>query len=363
MAVAVSLILPYFSKVSVTFLIQLVIALSGILWFCYDFFTLMESQTRSTLRKFLDSVVLDDVLRAIHDPETGLIACIVGTFVGTSSMYTLRMNAEQRTKLVQASLWTSNDQARTVLLSPGGCKSMLPEAMQTWLDEGDIKETNLKPDMEGEEEGDSDTSQSECGVVNEEDNSISSDEPHTSARGIPCSSDPSTAMNEQNDSGNIAQNATKEARCEDPSHGVTDPVTVMFSILRELACERMKPYIQSIPECALENVGISAALALALQLAVRIRSKRSFLSSLSALALSGIATGAFSTVLARHAVLGNIHNKKSLQIVVETVALRIWEKIKNTAMSKVRWKGVLAMFVLILVGRKGNPSTSRPFQR
>jgi hypothetical protein len=224
------------------------------------------------------------------------------------------MNAEQRTELVQSSLWTSNDQARTVLLSPGGCKSMLPEAMQTWLDEGDIKEANLKPDMEGEEEGDSDTSLFECGVVNEEDNSISSDEPHTSARGLPYSSDPSTAMNEQNDSGSIAQNATKEARCEDPSHGVTDPVAVMFSILRELACERMKPYIQSIPESALENVGISATLALALQLVVIIRSKRSFLSSLSALALTGIATGAISTVLARHAVLGDIHNKKSLQI-------------------------------------------------
>jgi predicted exporter len=76
----------------------------------------------------------------------------------------------------------------------------------------------------------------------------------------------------------------------------------------------MKPYIQSIPESALENVGISATLALALQLVVIIRSKRSFLSSLSALALTGIATGAISTVLARHAVLGDIHNKKSLQI-------------------------------------------------
>jgi hypothetical protein len=121
---------------------------------------------------------LDDVLRALHDPETGLIANVVGTFVGTSSMYALPMDTEQGTKLVQASLWTSKNQARFILLRPGGCKALVPDAMQRWLNKGAVTESNRKPNINHveEDEGKSDSSVSELGVANEEDDSALSNE-------------------------------------------------------------------------------------------------------------------------------------------------------------------------------------------
>ena len=366
LAVAVSLILPHLTKVS---LLQIVIAMSGVLWFCYDLFDFLENTTRSNLRTFLNSLVLDDVLGAIYDPETGWIATMVGSFVGCSSMYSLGMSDEQKTRLVQASLLTSNEEAHNVLLNPGGCKTMLPHGVQTWL-EGDIgdngKALHLKTVLEVETVGDGDNSDTsslpECGVANGEDNSISSDEPCFSPRArAPCNTELPPAANEQHGNFDTSQNAKKKAHNCTPCHGVNDSTTIMFSILRELAFSRMKPYIQCIPESALENVGMSATLALALQLTLRMRSKRCFLSSLSALAFSGLATGAFSTVLARHAVLGNIHDKESLQIVLQTIAMRIWEKLKTKA--KGRWKGVLAMLVLIAVGKRSGANTPRQFKR
>jgi hypothetical protein len=365
-AVAVSFILPYVPTLSTKVLIHLGIALTGILWLCHDFFRFTETQARSTLRKVLDGVVLDDVLRAIHDPETGLIANVVGTFVGTSSMYALRMDAEQRTKLVQASLGTSKKQAGSILLSPGGCKALVPDAMQRWLNKGAVTESNRKPSINHveEEEGESDSSVSELGVANEEDESASSDDPQIYVRSRSLKPPSSPVTQEDDSNRNTAQNATRQTRSEEPKNLPLDPMAVMFSILKEMAHEQIKPYMQSIPETIFETVGVSASLALAVQLGFRLRSKATFRSSASALVLSGVATGTFSTVLARHVVLGNIHDKESLRIVSIAVAMRVWERLKQTAMGKRRrWQGVLAMTVLILAGRRRGCNSSSSLHR
>jgi hypothetical protein len=366
-AVAVSLIRPYIAQCSPEFLIQVSIAFGGLLWFCYDFYMYIESQMRSGLRRFIDSMVLDDVLRAIHDPETGLIACMVGTFVGTSSMYALRMNAEQRTKLVQASLWTTPNEARTILLSPGGCKSLLPEAMQTWLAK-DVKEATVsKPGVEEAEdyEGKSDGSLSECDVMHEEDRSISSDVPQIRSRGLAFTEDSaaSSAPDPEDSVRTDEQQSTQEPHCQPPGNDLIDPVATMFSILREMAFEQIKPSIQSFPESTVENVGLTAALALAFQLLLRMRCRRSLLGSLSAVSLSAVASAAFSTILARHAMLGNIHDRQTLQLVGKAIASRSLQKLKDMATYKGRWQGVLAMMVLILVGRRKSHVSSRASRR
>ena len=374
-AAAASFLLPYFLELSQVTLLQLTLALFGILWLCYDLLAFLEQQTRSNLRTLLNSLVLDDLLRLIYDPETGLIANMVGTFVGASSMYALGMSDEQRTKLVQASLLTSSDEARTVLLSPGGCKLLLPESMQTWLEEDEGSSSRgtrqlplEKPDMEEEEEGNSDTSASESARVEGEDNSISSDEASFRERGIPDSSESLNSNSARHASQSRCSNEApdtvpKESRTERPSAGLIDPVTMMISIMKELAFERMTPLMKRLPaESTLENVGTAAAFALALQISLRLRSKRSLLSSISALTLGGVATTAFSTILAKHAVLGNIQDKESLQLVAETIAMRIWKRLKSSAMTKVRWQGILAMVVLTLVGRRRRPDTTHPFR-
>jgi hypothetical protein len=367
MAVAVSLILPYIAHCSPQFLIQLTIAFGGLLWFCYDFFTFIESQIRSGLRRFLDSMVLDDVLRAIHDPETGLIACMVGTFVGTSSMYAFRMNAEQRTKLMQASLWTTPNEARTILLSPGGCKSLLPEAMQTWLAKDFKEATVLKPGVEEAEdyEGKSDSSLSGCDVMHEEDRSTSSDVPQIASRGLAFTEDSAapSAPDQQDSVRTSEHQSTTEPHCQPPENDLIDPVAAMFSILREMAFEKIKPSIQSFPESTAENVGLTAALALGLQLLLRMRCRRTLLGSISAVSLSAVASAAFSTILLRHVMLGNIHDRQTLQLVGKAIASRSLQKLKDMATYKGRWQGVLAMIVMILVGRRKKKASSRASRR
>jgi hypothetical protein len=76
------------------------------------------------------------------------------------------------------------------------------------------------------------------------------------------------------------------------------------------------------------------------------------LEGIFALGLSGVAAGAFSTVFARHILLGNIQDGKTLQIVAGGVAARIGTKLKRMAAKNSKFKGIVAVFVLALLGSR-----------
>ena len=131
-AVCVSLLLPYLSH---KVLIQIGIASCGFLFFFYDLYVCFENEFRMFVSNLLDRLVLDDLLKTIYDPEAGIIAMMVAAVLGTSSMYALRLNDDQKTRLIQSSLCISNDKARSLLLTPGGCREFLPEGMKAWLNQ------------------------------------------------------------------------------------------------------------------------------------------------------------------------------------------------------------------------------------
>jgi hypothetical protein len=336
-AVSLSLITPYFLQLSTNTLVHLAIAVVGVLCFFHDLISYLDSQVKATLHQFLDGLVLDDLFRAFYDPENGLIPSLVGGFMGASSMYGLRLNEEQKTRLVQASLSINYDQANSLLMSPGGCKAWLPPAIQTWLD-NQTKQIKAIEYEEVDEEA-------------SEDIIPASPAPASSEPFVQESSDSSEDAN--NSSSQKGASTSSESSCkhefsfENPRMDTpTDPLSEMFTIIRGLAFERMKPYIQSIPESMLENVGMSAIAILGLQLGFRKRTQ-STLRFICNTALSGVATGAISTVVARRMILDNA----SFQTIIKTVTLRTWQKIKSSALGRERWQSTLAMIVLMLVGR------------
>jgi hypothetical protein len=132
--------LPHLRSLSILAIARAFILLVGCSLFLHDAKLILLDQFRYLVRKALDNFVLDDFLRGIFDPETGLNATCVGTFVGNSVMYALPLTAEQRVQLVQSALYLKDrQQAATLLQESGGCRTLLPEAARDWLQEDNSK--------------------------------------------------------------------------------------------------------------------------------------------------------------------------------------------------------------------------------
>lgn len=358
LGVLVSLLLPYLAACSNQFLLHVSIAAVGVAFCVFDFFTVAEATIRSKLSIFMDSVVLDDVLRAIYDPETGIVACLVGSFVGMSSMYALPMDDEQRAKLVQATFWIPRREAKSVLLDAGGIKALLPLSMQAWLNKGKVVEMSKVSHSENAVtvetvDTESDCSISDCQPSLDEYRECIIAEPPFSEYHLPDMND--TEQELEND---MKDDATRGLGPSPTQHFPKDPVAVLFVIIREMVLKQIRPYFASIPESTLEVIGTTAAVALCAQMGLRFRSKRTFWSSASTILLSGLTTGAFATLLVRHTVMGNISDLDSLKLMSETTLLRALERVKSLATKNHRWKGFLAMIVLFWVGRQRRGTVS-----
>ena len=147
----VSFAIPYIVQLSPRTLWHLAMVVLGTLWFCWDLLKCIERQSRGAVNKILDSLVLDDILRMIYDPEEGLIACTIGSFFGGLTMYGLNLGEQDKTRLVQATLEIDYDQANSLLLAPGGCKQFLPKGMQQWLNESNSQSVKAI-EYDGEDE-------------------------------------------------------------------------------------------------------------------------------------------------------------------------------------------------------------------
>eukprot|EP00980_Cylindrotheca_fusiformis_P028542 scaffold22609_cov142-Cylindrotheca_fusiformis.AAC.6 len=330
-AVCISLITPFFLQFSTNTLVHLAIATFGVLCFVHDVLQYVEKQTKRKLHQWLDDLVLDDVLRALYDPENGLISFVVGGFIGACSMYGLRLNEEQKTRLVQSSLSVNYNQANALLMNPGGCKVWLPPAIQSWLDDPTSNIQKIEYEAVDEESSDDSVPASPAArEVFTERNLETSEDTHS------VSSVPSSSCCFEN-----------EFSCSNPPlRTPTDPMTEMFHILRGLALEQLKPYFRSIPESVLENIGISAMSIVGLQLLFR-RRQQSTLRFMANIALSGVASGAMSMVIARRMII----DSESFQAVFKTVVLNIWQKLKSKAISREGWQSTLAILVMLVLGR------------
>eukprot|EP00536_Pseudo-nitzschia_multiseries_P002325 jgi/Psemu1/5292/gm1.5292_g len=350
-AVAVSFVVPYLHEhCTVRGIVHLCAVGLGLAVVCFDWYRLAERWVRTGANSVLDRFVLDDVLRAIYHPTDGLWACCVGTYVGASAMYGLPMTDEERTELIRSSLYLRDERsARSVLLEPGGCKALLPEPVRQWLQPlpppprlgASSDSTATRTTTDSSEAPESNKSAPDCDALDivgtdGDDGCDSSmeDEPHSNINGT--RSFREGPIHGPVDSG--ARHGPSEAGTDDTSHANLDPLAIFFRIVRNMALQRIKSCARALPRSRIETLGVTAAVAMGIQLALRRRAHRR-----SPLICAGIAALSAGTLLSREAMLGNIYDAQSMKIVCKDTALRMLEMVKGKCAAK---KQFVAMLVL-----------------
>jgi hypothetical protein len=368
-AVTLSTLFPYLQHFGLwNLFLHVVVAVVGTMWCIQDACQVTKTTLLAFCSKALDGIVLDDLLRSIYDPETGWIACCTGIFLGSSTMYGLKMSPEQRIKLVQATLAqeqgtvSQEETARTILMEPGGCKVLLPDSLQKWLANDDaeaknasghlVHQTARRPDHIADDVDVSvDHTQSTiCFDMTEmetKDDFILDGETMLKARGLHFHEE-ATFSNEHQ-----SKPQSKEKTSTSPP---SNPISVFATILKEMALEQITPYAEAFPRSKAENVGMTAVgtqlvLFFLLQRPQRGSSKTHWWKRLCAMALSSVAAASFGSILAQEAVLGKICDRRSLQASCKGMMYRIVEQIKGRVLSN-KAKTCLAMIILILLGRK-----------
>ena len=365
LGVIACLLWPHVSQWSPSFILQLILAFLGIMCFLHDFFNYLQQKMRDRISTFLDEFVLDDFLRILYDPDTGLIPCSVATFMGAFSMYAFRLDEGQKTKLIQSTLWTTEEEAHSILLSAGGTKALLPKGFQSWLNEEEKEPSPLNSSVNPEpnsvfvetvEESASDSSISEfqnhtddsptCKEIGiEQRDTLSGDFPRRDNSGL-----------EQGRPGIVFFNEHQRTM---PPEIPTDPLAIMFDILRDKTMEVLRPWFAAIPASKLELLGTVATVGLCSQLYFRFRSKRTLAGSVSAICLSGTALGAFSSVLVRQAVLGNIQDMPSAKQCIGAMIRRSLGHAMNLLRRNKWLHGALALIILSQCGDQRRINTGR----
>lgn len=321
--VILSLILPQIQDYCTwNLFLHLIVGSIGVVWIVCDVWTIVESRIRSGLNFILRKIVVDDVLRAIFDPNDGFWACMIGTFIGASSMYGLNMDDEEKTELIQSSLYiTDKNEARGVLLEPGGCAVLLPNEVKNWLQPTSLSMENssgnrnseisigLKgvndilitaPNIESVTISSADniiknspinsldscirSNNSDCDITDIIDRDIYYDDDDDDdylddsligtctinsgnirrsrqehrERNIETAACSRAIPN--NTSGTDSSN-TDGTYCDDnKAKNQNDPATVFLKILKRMMIQKMKPYARSIPQSTIENVGITSVI-------------------------------------------------------------------------------------------------------
>jgi len=372
-----SLLLPHIKEYCTLYtLLHLVTASLGFVWIYRDLSTFTESTIRSVLNLVLDKIVLDNLLRTVYDPNDGICACFVGTYLGASSIYGLRMNEGQRAELIQSSLGLRDEsQARSVLLEPGGCKALLPNFVQSWLrsSQKDKNKGNsarlvtnssniidsssswsVHQATDGGLESDKSTSDYDTVEINSDDTHIMSEESSENDERESISHLNELNSFEDERMGRLSEpKAQERQRAGTERLDQTEPHVLFFRIVQKMAQTKIKTYVEALPRSKIENTGIAAAVAYGIQLALRRSSKKL---PLIEYVCAGIATISFGTILSREAFLGNIHDKQTMQIVCKDLTLSILNKMKEKSTST---KALFAMLFLVIVYRKRRTQVTR----
>jgi hypothetical protein len=382
LGVMIPLIYPYVCEFcSQRFLINLIVGLFGLLWFIHDLSKAFENALKAKLNHMVESFVLDDFMRKIFDPETGLIACLVGSVVGASTMYGLHMTQDQRLRLMKSSFGLQNDDiTRTILLEPGGCKTLLPNEIKNWLSTDDNvvgtqrKEINVDSSSNSSDNGggggnmvfgdqsidltSSDCDETDIDVVFDEETINNAARKYSNANRNDIYHDSDHRGVDQTATHGMQSETNEQQQAETSMHDDIDPLAVFSKIVREMAVQQIKPYAESFPTGTMENVGVVAATVFVAQLILRRSSKRHLvLGRICAVLLSSIAGVSFGTVLTREAILGKVHDKKSLVLACKEIASRAFGNMQRKVLSS-KTKSFLAMAILLLISRRKHSNTA-----
>ncbi len=335
--VLTALSLPYLLELSIETLVCLALFVMGIIVTLFDVVFFAESSLRRRTAQFLDNLVLDNVLKSWFDPETGWMASIMAFWVGNATMYTLPTTDAQRIRLVQSSLWTSDEQARNILFAPGGFKVMLPETLQLWLYpnadvENECDECNVTEATE--------TSEAETKLDNDD---LDCDE---HIRPLPTTNRVQHDASTQHVSHGLqSEREHTSAPSSVPAHVSPSPslpqypLQVMSSILKEIATDFFRKSCCTIPESTMQGLAVAASAAFALQMCKSPRSRQMVTGAIegtAVLTFASVAVGAIAALITKS------------QVSQESSFLRIMKQASGFR----RVQGMIAILVFWYVGRQ-----------
>jgi len=320
----------WIATISTDSIILLCGTIMGILFLIWDVIESIKIHFRNKIRNIVETFVLDDFLKTLYDPDYGMIPGLIGSSLGASSMYGLRLDNEQKTRLIQASLWTGKEEAQSILLHAGGMKALLPESFQQWLDEGrentmttkristppqPVATTTTTNKTNGDHLVDSILVQTaEEDTASTGSDSDSQDYSSVDASPRPSSPEESTtatpkrrggrgrrkpqqqqkgrraSLSEENEDrpgeisipfpsnnhGNhqMTTSTTTMVTMTSPPPGIAaDPMLEMFRIVQDMILEKIRPIFASIPEDKLEILGSIATLGLGAQMIMGLLSR------------------------------------------------------------------------------------------
>ena len=362
--VTVVLALPSLLQLSTESLVCLGLFTVGIVITLWD--------VRRHTSNFLENLVLDDMLHSIFDPETGWIACFISIFVGSASMYAFPMSSEQRVRLIQSCLSTSEEQARSILSSPGGLKVVLPEVLQNWLN---IDDSKLCVEMPNVKDIDTNICSHECDRSNQTEETLESREEETKAANA-------MELEYSHNMGKIASRvespyyapvnrkhglqskkntmdaATTPAICESRETCPSSPLDVMGSILRDLASDAIKRTCIGIPDSAIQMLAVAASAAFALHISYSPRARRTVAGVAEgsvALSFASVAVGAVAALITKAYVLGSHPSDEVERSQLSSFVRSILAKLRQTCVAGGgfrRLQGIIAVLILLHVGRR-----------
>jgi hypothetical protein len=291
-------------------LLSLGLLVLGLSLTCHDVTLLLERKARTFLRRSLDSVVLDDTLKNIFDPQVGLLTCVLSTFMGNAAMYALPLSRSQRLRLVQSCLAIRDEErTKTILLAPGGVRQLLPTSLQQWLEVPFGEEATSIPTSQSrksvavvDEDDEEESQDSLIGDCHDTDVESDSDaDAHASTR---------TKSNEQQQQRTKQQAPpTTSTRTASTQHSSSSPLPpdsvweVIGTIVKELSQETIQHIVQGMPDLWLQGASVAGALALCLQLRSSPRTRRIILDMFetsTAMGLGGLMISALSAMIVKH---------------------------------------------------------------
>jgi hypothetical protein len=146
-------------KISITFelFVKLTFLSLGLYLTISDYTPVVKSHlkhAKEQIQNFTSKIVLDSTLRAVFslDGSVGLLGGVVGSFTGLIGTYTVPFSEEHRVQLIQSCLPAHID-AKKILFTPGGFWDLLPEHWRDIVVGNENKQTNNISNEVGDESG------------------------------------------------------------------------------------------------------------------------------------------------------------------------------------------------------------------
>ena len=362
--VSLSMLIPIVTRWSWITIINLALLGFGIGVTVHDTMCSIQANLRRAVKGFLDGLVLDDILKSLFDPVEGLFAVMIGTIMGNASVYTLPFSTQERIKLFQTCLSTSEEETSTILTERGGIHGLLPSSVQEWLDSEEDNNNNNNNNHHDETGKGRKHPRKNTGEGWQPRGQMGLPMLNDPTGDIPCTGEDTASECDTSEDGSASDDPEIQPTTEtepDPTvqersiplaNGPTAiPTTadVLTSIFQARCKDMLQQASDAVPDSLIAGLSAGAAILLAAQMHSSPRARRiarNTMEGTASLILS-------STAGVGLALLATKHRTRIAHVAKKVLSKDGYDRLRQLSQS-VQFRGSLAFFVLWYVGRRRN---------